>query len=66
MSAHVTTFKAFLKAHETGLIQRTPAWVKARKHTIGASEMAVLTRALIGYIAFFTGQFFFNVVKFIW
>ena len=45
MSAHVTTFKAFLKAHETGLIQRTPAWVKARKHTIGASEMAVLTRA---------------------
>ena len=45
MSAHVTTFKAFLKAHETGLIQRTPAWIKARKHTIGASEMAVLTRA---------------------
>ena len=45
MSAHVTTFKAFLKAHETGLTQRTPAWVKARKHTIGASEMAVLTRA---------------------
>ena len=30
---------------KTGLIQRTPAWVKARKHTIGASEMAVLTRA---------------------
>ena len=45
MSACVTAFKAFLKAHETGLIQRTPAWVKARKHTIGASEMAVLTRA---------------------
>ena len=45
MSAHVTSFKAFLKENQTGLTQRTPAWVKARKHTIGASEMAVLTRA---------------------
>ena len=45
MSARVTAFKAFLKENQTGLIQRTPAWVKARKHTIGASEMAVLTRA---------------------
>ena len=45
MSARVTAFKAFLKENQTGLTQRTPAWVKARKHTIGASEMAVLTRA---------------------
>ena len=45
MSACVTAFKVFLKENQTGLIQRTPAWVKARKHTIGASEMAVLTRA---------------------
>ena len=45
MSARVTAFKAFLKENQTGLIQRTPAWIKARKHTIGASEMAVLTRA---------------------
>ena len=45
MSARVTAFKAFLKENQTGLIQRTPAWVKARKHTISASEMAVLTRA---------------------
>ena len=45
MSACVTAFKAFLKENQTGLTQRTPAWVKARKHTIGASEMAVITRA---------------------
>ena len=45
MSACVTSFKAFLKENQTGLTQRTPAWVKARKYTIGASEMAVLTRA---------------------
>ena len=45
MSARVTAFKAFLKEHQTGLVQRSSAWVKARKHTIGASEMAVLTRA---------------------
>ena len=45
MNACVTSFKAFLKENQTGLTQRTPAWVKARKHTIGASEMAVLTRA---------------------
>ena len=45
MSACVTAFKAFLKENQTGLTQRTPAWVKARKHTIGASEMAVLTGA---------------------
>ena len=45
MSACVTSFKAFLKENQTGLVQRSSAWVKARKHTIGASEMAVLTRA---------------------
>ena len=45
MSACVTAFKAFLKENQTGLVQRSSAWVKARKHTIGASEMAVLTRA---------------------
>ena len=45
MSACVTAFKAFLKENQTGLTQRSSAWVKARKHTIGASEMAALTRA---------------------
>ena len=43
MSARVKAFKAFLKEHQTGLVQRSTAWVKARKHTIGASEIAVLT-----------------------
>ena len=43
MSARVTEFKAFLQEHQTGLTQRSPAWVKARKHTIGASEIAALT-----------------------
>ena len=45
MSARVTAFKAFLQENQTGLEQRSSAWVIARKHTIGASEMAVLTRA---------------------
>ena len=45
MSARVTAFKAFLKEHQTGLVQRSTAWVKARKHTIGASEIAALTGA---------------------
>ena len=45
MSARVTAFKAFLKEHQTGLKQRSTAWVKARKHTIGASEIAALTGA---------------------
>ena len=45
MSARVTAFKAFLQENQTGLVQRSSAWVKARKHTIGASEMAALTRA---------------------
>ena len=45
MSARVTAFKAFLQEQQTGLIQRRKAWVKARKHTIGASEIAALTGA---------------------
>ena len=45
MSARVTAFKAFLKENQTGLVQRSSAWVKARKHTIGASEIAALTRS---------------------
>ena len=45
MSARVTAFKAFLQEHQTGLVQRSTAWVKARKHTIGASEIAALTGA---------------------
>ena len=45
MSARVTAFKAFLKDHQTGLVQRSTAWVKARKHTIGASEIVALTGA---------------------
>ena len=43
MSANVKAFKAFLKERKTGLVQRSKAWVKARQHTIGASEIAVLT-----------------------
>ena len=45
MFDRVTTFKAFLQEHQTGLVQRSSAWLKARKHTIGASEIAALTRA---------------------
>ena len=43
MSANVKAFKAFLQQHQTGLVQRSKAWVKARRHTIGASEIAALT-----------------------
>ena len=45
MSAKVTAFKAFLKERKTGLVERSKAWVKARKHTVGASEIAILTGA---------------------
>ena len=45
MSANVKAFQAFLQERQTGLVQRSPPWVKARQHTIGASEMAVLTGA---------------------
>ena len=43
--ANVEAFKAFLKERQTGLIQRTAAWVKARQHTVGASEISALTGA---------------------
>ena len=43
--ANVAAFKAFLKERQTGLRQRSAAWVKARQHTIGASEIAALTGA---------------------
>ena len=42
---NVEAFKAFLKERQTGLRQRSEAWVKARQHTIGASEIAALTRS---------------------
>ena len=45
MSANVKAFKAFLKERQTGLRQLSEAWVKARQHTVGASEIAVLTGA---------------------
>ena len=45
MSANVKAFKAFLKERQTGLVQQSKAWVKARQHTIGASEIPVLTGA---------------------
>ena len=41
--ACVQTFKAFLKSRETGLIQNSAEWAKARQETIGASEISVLT-----------------------
>ena len=43
--ANIQAFKAFLKEHQTGLQQRSAAWVNARQHTIGASEIAALTGA---------------------
>ena len=43
--ANLKAFKAFLKANQTGLRQRSEAWVKARQYTIGASEIAALTGA---------------------
>ena len=43
--ANVEAFKAFLKERQTGRIQRTAAWVNARQHTIGASEISALTGA---------------------
>ena len=41
--ANVEAFKAFLKERQTGLRQRSEAWVKARQHTVGASEIPALT-----------------------
>lgn len=45
MSANVKAFKAFLQQRQTGLTQRSKAWVRARRHTIGTSEIAALTGA---------------------
>ena len=45
MPSTIQSFKAFLQERQTGLVQRSKAWVAARKHTIGASEIAVLTGA---------------------
>ena len=41
--ACVQSFKAFLKSRETGLVQKSAEWVKARQETVGASEISVLT-----------------------
>ena len=41
--ACVQSFKAFLKSRETGLIQKSAEWVKARQETVAASEISVLT-----------------------
>ena len=41
--ANVEAFKAFLKERQTGLQQRSAAWVKARQHSVGASEISALT-----------------------
>ena len=41
--ANVKAFQAFLKSRETGLIQRSKAWLKARQNTLGASEISALT-----------------------
>ena len=43
--ANFEAFKAFLQKHQTGLRQRSEAWVKARQHTIGASQISALTGA---------------------
>ena len=45
MAANLKAFQAFLQERQTGLVQRSQPWIKARKHTIGASEIAVLTGA---------------------
>ena len=45
MAANLKAFQAFLKERQTGLVQRSQSWVKARQHTIGTSEIAVLTGA---------------------
>ena len=44
--ACVQAFKAFLKSRETGLIQKSAEWDKARQETVGASEISVLTGSL--------------------
>ena len=44
-AANLKAFQAFLHERQTGLVQRSQPWVKARQHKIGASEIAVLTGA---------------------
>ena len=39
-------FLNFLKSRQTGLTQKSSDWVKARQHTIGASEISALTGSL--------------------
>ena len=41
--ANIAAFKAFLKERQTGLRQKSEAWVQARQYTIGASEISALT-----------------------
>ena len=43
MSSKMKAFQAFFQKRQTGLVQRSKAWVEARRYTIGASEMAALT-----------------------
>ena len=38
-----SSFQGFLKSRETGLIQKSAEWVRARQETVGASEISVLT-----------------------
>ena len=42
-SNNTLAFLTFLKSRQTGLIQKSSDWVKARQHTIGASEISALT-----------------------
>ena len=41
--ANVQEFMNFLKSRSTGLKQKSADWVRARKYTIGASEVSALT-----------------------
>ena len=41
--ANVEAFKDFLRSRQTGLVQRSPEWLKARQNIIGASEISALT-----------------------
>ena len=41
--ANVEAFKDVLRSRQTGFVQRSPEWLKARQNTIGASEISALT-----------------------
>ena len=45
MAANLKAFQSFLRSHQTGLVQLSQPWIKARQNTLGASEIAVLTGA---------------------